>query len=199
MELAPGAVVVHVPGWLPGAEERALRAHLEGAVGWTAHRLGGRADGAPLPRLTAWVGDLGAAYRYSGITNVPAPWTPEIEAMRGRVDEAVRAEVMGFAGFNGCLLNRYRSGADSVAWHRDDESALGDLERVVVASVSLGGTRRFLVRPCQVRGAHPLGARGAEREARRRADLAQFPTDRVKVDDRSPVGHWTSHHRPSSR
>src|SRR3546814_20590715 len=28
------------------------------------------------PRLTAWNGDTGMAYTYSGITNQPKPWTP---------------------------------------------------------------------------------------------------------------------------
>ena len=41
--------------------------------------------------------------------------------------------------FNGVLLNRYRSGQDSMGWHSDDEPEFG--ERPVIASVSFGGTR----------------------------------------------------------
>jgi alkylated DNA repair dioxygenase AlkB len=43
----------------------------------------------------------------------------------------------------GC--NYYRDGRDSVAWHRDRE--LRHLDRTLVAIVTLGGPRPFLVRP----------------------------------------------------
>ncbi|WP_317174662.1 alpha-ketoglutarate-dependent dioxygenase AlkB family protein [Chryseobacterium antibioticum] len=39
------------------------------------------------------------------------------------------------------MLNLYRDGNDSVAWHRDKESELGN--RPVIASVSLGQVRNF--------------------------------------------------------
>lgn len=38
-------------------------------------------------------------------------------------------------------LNLYRDGNDYMSWHRNDERELG--ERPVIASVSLGVTRRF--------------------------------------------------------
>jgi alkylated DNA repair dioxygenase AlkB len=38
-------------------------------------------------------------------------------------------------------LNYYRHGNDSVAWHSDDEKELGN--DPVIASLSLGATRRF--------------------------------------------------------
>jgi alkylated DNA repair dioxygenase AlkB len=43
--------------------------------------------------------------------------------------------------FNSVLLNLYRNGNDSVAWHRDKENELGN--RPVIASVSLGQVRNF--------------------------------------------------------
>ena len=45
---------------------------------------------------------------------------------------------------NTVLLNYYRDGNDSVAWHSDDEYDLG--YKPVIASVSLGQDRRFDVR-----------------------------------------------------
>ena len=42
-------------------------------------------------------------------------------------------------------LNYYRNGRDSVAWHRDTE--LRHLDRTLVAIVTLGAARPFLVRP----------------------------------------------------
>lgn len=48
------------------------------------------------------------------------------------------------ARFNSCLANYYRDGQDSVSWHADDEPELGPTP--VIASVSLGDTRRFQVK-----------------------------------------------------
>jgi alkylated DNA repair dioxygenase AlkB len=43
--------------------------------------------------------------------------------------------------FNSVLANRYRDGRDAMGWHRDDEPELGP--QPVIASISLGATRRF--------------------------------------------------------
>ena len=44
--------------------------------------------------------------------------------------------------YNYCLLNRYRSGSDSMGWHADDEPEMGN----VIGSLSLGATRKFRIR-----------------------------------------------------
>lgn len=89
----------------------------------------------PLPRLTAWYGDAGARYVYSGIVNELLPWTTAFAEVKHAVEAA-----SGVA-FNGVLLNRYRNGQDSMGWHADDEPEFGDAP--VIASVSFGGTRNF--------------------------------------------------------
>jgi alkylated DNA repair dioxygenase AlkB len=43
--------------------------------------------------------------------------------------------------FNSVLLNYYRDGNDSVAWHKDRESVLG--RNPIIASVSFGQVRSF--------------------------------------------------------
>jgi alkylated DNA repair dioxygenase AlkB len=53
---------------------------------------------------------------------------------------------------NFVLLNRYRSGADSMGWHTDNEPMASD----VLASLSLGAERRFLLRHPTVDGSVPL-------------------------------------------
>jgi alkylated DNA repair dioxygenase AlkB len=53
-------------------------------------------------------------------------------------------EPVAGVAFNSVLLNRYRTGKDSVAWHADDEREFGD--DPVIASVSFGGTRTFELR-----------------------------------------------------
>jgi alkylated DNA repair dioxygenase AlkB len=91
-----------------------------------------------VPRLVAWHGDPGACYTYSGTRHVPQPWTPTLERIRERVG--------GLTGhsFNAVLLNLYRDGRDGMGWHADDEPELG--HDPVIASVSLGASRRFCMR-----------------------------------------------------
>lgn len=91
-----------------------------------------------LPRLTCWFGDAGAKYTYSNIPKEPRPWTALLEQIRRLVEAACRSE------FNSVLLNLYRSGADTVSWHQDNEPELGD--QPTIASVSLGAERTFQMR-----------------------------------------------------
>ncbi|NHA03283.1 alpha-ketoglutarate-dependent dioxygenase AlkB [Mucilaginibacter sp. HC2] len=90
------------------------------------------------PRLTSWHGDIGTDYSVSGKISNPNPWTPELLMLKEKVE--------GTAGirFNSVLLNYYRDGNDSVAWHSDRESVLG--KNPVIASVSFGQVRSFDIR-----------------------------------------------------
>jgi alkylated DNA repair dioxygenase AlkB len=99
------------------------------------------------PRLSCWMGDPGAVYTYSGATFEPSPWVEAAAAIRRRLEAATGAL------FNSVLLNLYRNGADSMGFHADDEPELGDAP--VIASVSLGATRRFVLRPRRRRGSTP--------------------------------------------
>ncbi|GAB3827463.1 alpha-ketoglutarate-dependent dioxygenase AlkB family protein [Hymenobacter jeollabukensis] len=121
------------------AEATALLRELTATIHWRHEPI--TLFGKPVlqPRLTAWHGDAGASYRYSGLQLQPAPWTPALQALRQRVEAASGAH------FNSVLLNLYRHGQDSMGWHADDEPELGPAP--VIASVSLGATRRFRLRP----------------------------------------------------
>jgi alkylated DNA repair dioxygenase AlkB len=92
----------------------------------------------PLPRLTAWYGDAGKVYTYSKIRMEPLPWTPQLLEIKNRVEKISNCT------FNSVLINQYRDGRDSVAWHSDDEKELG--ENPVIASVSFGATRQFMLK-----------------------------------------------------
>ncbi len=87
------------------------------------------------PRLIASYGDKGISYRYSGVTNVALPWTSTLLEIKRKI-ESVQGE------YNYCLLNRYRTGSDSMGWHADDEPEMGN----VIGSLSLGATRKFRIR-----------------------------------------------------
>jgi alkylated DNA repair dioxygenase AlkB len=117
-------------------ESRRLFAALRSGIVWRqdAMRIAGREIN--LPRLTAWYGDEGTEHTYSGIRNVPLPWTPELAEMKARLEAAASAR------FNSVLLNLYRAGSDSMGWHSDDERDMAP----TIASVSLGAARTFQFR-----------------------------------------------------
>ena len=105
-----------------------------------------------LPRLTAWYGDEDCRYAYSGIASRPNPWNKGLNYLRQRV------EACAGVSFNSVLLNWYRDGNDKLDWHADDEPELG--VDPVIASVSFGETRDFLLRRNDdhaVKFAVPLG------------------------------------------
>jgi len=91
------------------------------------------------PRLTAWVGDAEASYRYSGLSLTPQPWNDALLHIRQQVERVTRTQ------FNSVLLNLYRDGRDSMGWHSDNEAELGNAP--VIASVSFGQTRAFQLKP----------------------------------------------------
>src|ERR1700761_5156128 len=82
------------------------------------------------PRLTAWYGDR--------LEEDPIPWTPELLMIKAKV------EPLAGVTFNSVLLNYYRDGNDSVAWHSDNENVLG--KRPGIAPVSFGQVRSFDIR-----------------------------------------------------
>lgn len=94
------------------------------------------------PRLTSWHGDEACTYTYSGRTFVPLPWTDALRAL-----ERLAASQAG-TRFNTVLVNLYRDGDDSMGEHSDDEPELGPAapDDVLIASLSLGAHRRFVLR-----------------------------------------------------
>lgn len=130
--------IEHRPGWLSQAEARGLFDNLRDAARWEVHRIRMFGRMVDSPRLSCWMGDAGAAYRYSGVRFAPRPWPAMLDDVRTRL----AAECDG--PFNSVLANLYRDGRDAMGWHRDDEPELGDAP--MIASLSLGGTRRFLLK-----------------------------------------------------
>jgi alkylated DNA repair dioxygenase AlkB len=120
----------------PGADELFVRLRRE--IDWRQEEIVLFGRRCRVPRLVAWHGDPGATYTYSGTRHEPAPWTPTLMAIRERADDLAGQR------FNSVLLNLYRNGRDGMGWHSDDEPELG--VNPVIASVSLGATRRFRMR-----------------------------------------------------
>jgi alkylated DNA repair dioxygenase AlkB len=134
---APDGDWSYTPDFLAPTAADALFEDLLALPDW-AHdtvRLFGREHATP--RLVAWYGDPGTDYRYSGTVHEPLPWPKPLAMLRARLAGD------GFA-FDSVLANLYRDGRDSMGWHSDDERELGPSP--VIASLSVGAPRRFLLR-----------------------------------------------------
>ena len=86
-------------------------------------------------RKVAWYGDEKFAYTYSNNTKQALLWTPELLELKTLVEQTCSTK------FNSCLLNLYHDGDEGMAWHSDDEKALG--KNTVIGSLSLGAVRKF--------------------------------------------------------
>lgn len=84
------------------------------------------------PRMIAWYGKQEEAGESA------LPWTPELMQLKKKVEEETRLL------FNAVLLNLYRNGNDSVAWHSDKEHMIGTNPNI--ASMTFGQTRPFRLR-----------------------------------------------------
>ncbi|HEU4734822.1 MAG TPA: alpha-ketoglutarate-dependent dioxygenase AlkB [Kofleriaceae bacterium] len=119
-ELADGAWVDYVPGWVRGHD--ALFDQLERSLTWRTERRRMYDRVVPTPRLLA---------------SVPAD---------GLIEELRRALSARYGeDFVRTTAALYRDGDDGVAWHGDTTAR--DMDRAIVATVSLGQPRRFLLRP----------------------------------------------------
>jgi alkylated DNA repair dioxygenase AlkB len=146
---ADGCAVTYFASLFAGDESRELLAELLRTTAWQQDRITLYRKSIALPRLTAWYGDPGLAYTYSGIRMEPRAWSPALRSVKARV------EALCGQAFTSVLLNQYRHGQDGMAWHSDDEPELGT--DPLIASVSFGATRRFrLRRKPHAKGSRPL-------------------------------------------
>lgn len=134
MDLRDGGMLLYDPAFYPPELADQVFRRLRDETPWAQEISRGK----PFPRLTAWYADPGISYSYSGVTHQPLPWTELLARLRADAQRAAGAE------FNGLLLNRYRDGRDSMGFHSDDEPELG--RNPVIASISLGAVRRFVLR-----------------------------------------------------
>ena len=122
------------PGWLDGADE--LLADLAAALPWRGGRRPMYGRLVDEPRLHASL-------------------TADVTAARpvlGAITEALEARYGD--GLTAGFVNYYRDGSDSVAWHAD-RIGVHQVDPIV-AIVSLGGPRRFGLRPRAGGSSHRL-------------------------------------------
>jgi alkylated DNA repair dioxygenase AlkB len=112
-------------GWLHGADT--LLDALIGSVDWQQHRRWMYERMVDDPRLSRWVS-----------ADEPLPH-PSLAPVRSALEAHYDVPLGGIG------LNYYRDGRDSVAPHRDRE--LRHLDDTLIAIVTLGAQRPFLLRP----------------------------------------------------
>jgi alkylated DNA repair dioxygenase AlkB len=127
----PQHLLEYQPGLISAAESDRLLQHFVANTPWqqTKQKLWDKEY--LTPRLTCWYGDTD---RIAGTL----PWTAELLAIKNLIEPLAGIQ------FNSVLLNYYRDGNDSVAWHSDKESIMGS--QPVIASVSFGQVRSFDIR-----------------------------------------------------
>ena len=116
--------VEHEPGWLP--EHEGLFDALRRGVDWRAERREMYDTVVEVPRLTATIPDDG-----------PSP--PALARAHGALERRYRRR------FESVRLAWYRDGRDSVAMHGDRIGRR--IADTIVAILSLGAPRRFLLKP----------------------------------------------------
>jgi alkylated DNA repair dioxygenase AlkB len=126
------------PDFFSKAESDSFLQKLKDEIEWKQESMNMYGKQVDFPRLTAWYGDNDKPYSFSGITLQPKIWTIELLQIKGKIEPLTHVQ------FNSVLLNRYRSGNDSISWHTDAEKELG--QNPVIASVNFGATRKFQLR-----------------------------------------------------
>jgi alkylated DNA repair dioxygenase AlkB len=127
IHLDEGSWVDHAPGWVSGADRLFEEVLFDRPWEQRSRRMYDQR--VEEPRLTApWNADSGRPLE-----------PPILEEIRGVLSERYRR------AFDSVGFNLYRDGRDSVAWHADRIAA--EIEEPIVALVSLGEPRRFLLRP----------------------------------------------------
>ena len=129
--------------YMPNFCVKSLLLDLDNEIAWRQDTIKIFGKTNLLPRQTAYYGDEGVHYVYSGIVNYPQVWTPALNALRLSLSDALGAD------FNAVLVNRYADGSHHMGYHADDEAELGISP--LIASISFGATRRFLVKSCDGR------------------------------------------------
>lgn len=128
--LGRGAWLDSEPGWVAGAAT--LFDRLEEAVSWRAEKRWMYDRIVDVPRLQRF---------YDEGTALPDPALEEMRRLLSIAYDQELGEPLRTVG-----LALYRNGSDSVAWH-GDTIGRSSREDTVVAIVSLGAARRFLLRP----------------------------------------------------
>jgi alkylated DNA repair dioxygenase AlkB len=153
----PQAKLIFIDHFFKKEEADAILSDLTENIGWEQGEIMMFGKKVLEPRLSAWYGDEGKEYTYSGKKQTPLAWTDTLKGIKNKIELECQNSIPPDAElhcakcahqykaiFNSVLLNYYRNGQDSMGWHSDDEKELG--RNPTIVSLNLGETRRFLIR-----------------------------------------------------
>lgn len=143
----------YYPNFLIKEEADTLYSYLDTQIPWRTVIRETKRGQHELPRLQCWMSDSGVKAKL--FQKEPAlSWSPEVDKIRKQLESSLKAQ------FDYVLMNLYRDGKDQIWFHADDEAVsetkfhppgttglfLEEEGKNVIASISLGVTRKFLVR-----------------------------------------------------
>ena len=157
----PDADLLFIENFYPPSVSDAFLAKLSTELAWEQGEITLFGKKVAEPRLSAWYGDVGKNYTYSGKMQVPLLWHEALLTIKNDIEKTIfeqfsarftkfekfsksaTAETQNLS-FNSVLCNYYRNGQDSMGFHADNEKELGI--NPVIASVNFGESRRFIFR-----------------------------------------------------
>ena len=128
--------ILFIRNFLSPADAKKYYDAIYKTINWKQEQISFYGKTFPVPRKTAWYGNEGLNYSYSGIKCFPETWTEELLKIKAAIEKFTPPE-----DFTSVLLNLYNDGNDKMGWHADDEKELGI--NPTIASLSIGETRRF--------------------------------------------------------
>ncbi|PZR22312.1 MAG: alpha-ketoglutarate-dependent dioxygenase AlkB [Flavobacterium psychrophilum] len=127
----PDLELMHYDGFIPKQEADNYYQRLLQDTPWRQYQMPMYDKMVTAPRMIAWYGE-------QEDNENTQPWTQELLELRSKVEKETGLK------FNAVLLNLYRNGNDSVAWHTDKEHRIG--RNPNIASLTFGQTRPFRFR-----------------------------------------------------
>ncbi|MCC5670658.1 alpha-ketoglutarate-dependent dioxygenase AlkB [Nostoc sp. CHAB 5784] len=138
-ESTPVLPITYYPDFLSLEQANSLYQHCL-KLQWQQNQIRIAGKTMPVPRLECIYGDAGCDYLYSNSVFLkPLWWTEALSSLRDQI-----TALTGYK-FRIVIGNQYRTGMDSIGWHADNEPSMGS--NPAIASLSLGGVRKFQIKP----------------------------------------------------
>lgn len=128
----PGLELMQYDGFINKTEADAYYSILLNNTPWQEYQMPMYDKIVTAPRMIAWYSEQEESGKKA------LCWTPELLELRAKVEKETGLQ------FNAVLLNLYRNGNDSVAWHSDKEHKIG--RNPNIASLTFGQTRPLRMR-----------------------------------------------------
>ncbi|CAF1413496.1 unnamed protein product [Rotaria sordida] len=121
------------PNFISQEEGDALFDHLMEELNFEHTAISMYGKPVHLPRLQSWFAEEGLVVKELYQKQKQHVWTPPMRKLKAQLEKQLDVK------FDYCLVNLYRNGNDYINFHADNEA------KDVIASMTLGATRRFLL------------------------------------------------------